>query len=334
MIKILVIRFSSFGDIVQAMSVSKLIKAKYPQAQLDWLTKAEFSSLVSRSSYIDNVITLNKMDGVIGLIQLSFMLRKNKYDMVYDAHSNLRSMIIKLILMILNFKTIFITRSKERWNRILLFKFKKNNFPKPYRGMESYCSPLDFSDYKKINLNQKWQFQKETIERVKAKCHFLDESFILMAPSAAWEMKRWPQEHWIKLKNELCNHSIVFVGGPTDHFISNIVQSGDENCLNLTGELNLIESSYLVSKANVVISADTGIIHVADLLGISGLSLIGPTAFGFSTNDNIKTLEVDLPCRPCTKDGRGSCEREVYQECMVNISVENVKKEVLSILSK
>jgi ADP-heptose:LPS heptosyltransferase len=331
--KILVIRFSSFGDIVQAMSVAKLIKEEYPQSQLDWLTKTEFSNLASCCCYVDNVISFNKKDGIIGLIKLSFGLRKNNYDVVYDAHSNLRSLIIKLILKTLNFNVKIITRAKERWNRVLLFNFRKNNFPSPYRGMKSYCAPLNLSNYKNINLKQDWNFKKETIEKVKSKCKFLDQTFILMAPSAAWKMKRWPKEHWKKLKNELKDYSIVFIGGPTDEFISTIVETSDFNCLNLSGKLNLIESSYLVSQAKVVISADTGIIHVADLLGVAGISLIGPTAFGFSTNDNIKTLEVDLACRPCSKDGRGKCDQEIYQECMVKITVEKVKEAVLSLIS-
>ena len=52
----------------------------------------------------------------------------------------------------------------------------------------------------------------------------------------------------------------------------------------------------------------------------------------FSTNKNIRTLEFDLPCRPCSKDGRGKCERDIYQECMVNISVEKVKVQAINIL--
>jgi heptosyltransferase-2 len=96
----------------------------------------------------------------------------------------------------------------------------------------------------------------------------------------------------------------------------------------MAGKLSLMESMGIVKKSNLVISADTGIIHVADLIGTPGISLIGPTAFGFPTGAHIKTLEVDLPCRPCTKDGRGNCSQKVYQKCMVDITPEMVVKNI------
>jgi ADP-heptose:LPS heptosyltransferase len=328
--KILIIRFSSFGDIVQALSVTKLVKEKYPDASLDWLTKKEFGDLVSLSPYVDSTVTLNKKDGVKGLVKLSLELRAKNYDLVYDAHSNLRSFIIKLLLGLFKLNSLILTRSKERLNRILLFKFKKNKFPKPYRGMISYCEPLGLSN--STNLIQSWKFKEETIIQVEKQVPHLNENFVVLAPSAAWEMKRWPVEHWKKLIQELKGYKLYLVGGPDDTFIEAICKGSDDNVTNLTGKLNLIESSYLVARSKLVISADTGIIHVADILGVNGLSLMGPTAFGFSTNKNIQTLEVELPCRPCSKDGRGGCERSLYQECMVSISVNDVKLKALEVL--
>ena len=328
--KILIIRFSSFGDIVQALSVTKHIKEMYPNAVLDWLTKTEFGDLPAHSPYVDNIITLNKKNGLFGLLKLSFELRSNSYDLIYDAHSNLRSFIIKIIVKTFNPKSSVITRSKERWKRVLLFNFKKNKFPRPYRGMISYCEPLELNSAS--DLIQDWNFNDKTIKNVQEKTYLNNDDYIVMAPSAAWEMKRWPVDHWKKLANELGDFPIYFVGGPQDNFIEEIIDKNNKNIMNVAGKLNLIESSYLVSKAKLVVSADTGIIHVADLLGVNGLSLIGPTAFGFSTNKNIRTLEFDLPCRPCSKDGRGKCERDIYQECMVNISVEKVKVQAINIL--
>jgi len=64
------------------------------------------------------------------------------------------------------------------------------------------------------------------------------------------------------------------------------------------------------------------------------LSELLPTAFGFATNENIKTLEVELDCRPCTKDGRGACSQETYQRCMVEITPEQVAESALKILAE
>jgi len=84
----------------------------------------------------------------------------------------------------------------------------------------------------------------------------------------------------------------------------------------------------LLTKSELIISADTGLLHVADVLGVKGISLMGPTAFGFTTSNFIRTLEIDMPCRPCTKDGRGHCTQPIYQACMVNIAPTIVANEV------
>ncbi len=329
--KILIIRFSSFGDIVQALVASKKLKEKYPGAKIHWLTKKEFKGLVELSPYVDSLLVINKKDGLAGLLRIIFEIKNNHFDLIYDAHSNLRSLLIRICLRFFFYRKLVIVRPKERWKRFLLFRFRKDQFGGPYQGMRSYLKPLDVLKISHQSLHQNWNFEKTSFAKVEKLIPFLDQKFLVLAPSAAWKMKRWPEESWKILLQKLPNTPLVMIGGPSDSFIDDIFK-GDENKnhLNLTGQLSLIESSLLVSKATLVVSADTGIIHVADLLGVSGLSLIGPTAFGFPTNQNIKTIESELSCRPCSKDGRGKCSQDIYQKCMVNISPDLLEKEVLS----
>jgi heptosyltransferase-2 len=89
-----------------------------------------------------------------------------------------------------------------------------------------------------------------------------------------------------------------------------------------------------VYLSEFVISADTGILHVADLFQVSGLALIGPTAFGHPTGSSLRVLERNLSCMPCTKDGRGKCSDSTYQRCMVEITPRMVATEVESYFSK
>ncbi|MCO4794450.1 MAG: glycosyltransferase family 9 protein [Bacteriovoracaceae bacterium] len=313
--KILIIRFSSFGDIVQAMSVLKPLKVRNPDVEIHWLTRSEFSSLVGLSSYTDKIISFDKSKGFIGLIKLGLSLRKEGYKFVFDAHKNTRSFILRLLLLGVN-KVI---RPKSRWKRFLLFKLRINKFPWPFKGMKSYLSPLSLNDE---NLIQEWEFPKDVTLKIDGTLPF--EDFIAIAPSAAWEMKRWPLDHWKNLIRLLPNENFVVLGGPADTFCEELSEIDSKRVVNLAGHLSLIESCYTVSKSKTLVSADTGLIHVADILGIKGISLVGPTAFGFSTNKNIKTLEVDLSCRPCSKDGRGNCSQAVWQKCMVDIRPETV----------
>ena len=331
---ILIIRFSSFGDIVQTSVVTKKLKEKYKNSKITWLTKKEFSELVDLSPHVDEVISFNKRDGLTGLIKLSQNLRRRDFDLIYDAHSNLRSLILKLLVKPFNFKTKIITRSKERIKRFFLFKLGINYFDNPFRGMLSFLSPLKPLGISDENLIQHWNFDdKELNKKLISLFPKFCEPFVILAPSANWKMKRWPEDKWRQLIAKLNNIPIVLIGGPSDLFIGELIPEGVTNCINMAGKLSLKESCFLVSKANCVVSADSGMIHVADILGVRGLSLMGPTAFGFPTNRNIKTIEIDLPCRPCTKDGRGKCSRQIYQECLEKINPDQVKNEIVGCLS-
>jgi len=350
--KALVIRFSSFGDIVQASSVIEILKHS-GYAQVDWLTKKEFAHLVALNQGLGEVISFDKKNGLFSLIKLTFKLIARNYDLVYDAHNNLRTLLIKL-LFALSFRPVkVVVRSKERWKRFLLFKLRINQFPKPYVGVDSFYFPLQ----KKLNFNvpsdlasmSYWDFKSQDVKFV---LNFINEhqliqqKYIALIPSAAWEMKRWPNEHWKEfLKQALCHPKLqemkyIFLGGPEDLYIGlllnelsleSIELKNEINArvVNAAGKLSLTQSSYLLKEAKSFISGDTGLLHVADRLGVPGIAIQGPTAFGFTKSSSIKTMEVDLACRPCTKDGRGRCSNEIFKACLVQIHPQSILQELL-----
>ena len=164
--------------------------------------------------------------------------------------------------------------------------------------------------------------KKESQQKVTQEIPF--ESFITIAPSAAHEMKKWPIEYWKDFLSKYTDEKIVILGGPADHFCEELEKIDSSRIKNLAGKLSLIESCYTIVKSKLLLSADTGLLHVADSLGIKGIVLIGPSAFGYPGNEQIKTLETDLACKPCSKDGSGGCVQEVYQKCMKDITVDQV----------
>lgn len=330
--KFLIIRLSSIGDIVQCMNVINGIKNHYPDSEIHWFARKDMSSFLAMDRRIDRIWGFDRKDGFKGIIKAAKELKKENYDFIYDAHSNIRSNILKLYLLPCFRKLIprgpaYVLRSKERFKRILLFRFKINKFPKPFRGVESYNSPLkkwgitnfssDYSD---------WYFPESYKNKFK---HITNDSkTITIVPSANWEMKRWPIKHWKKLINLLQDYKFIILAGPADTFCKEIKETDPERVINLAGATSLLESCYLVSKSNIVVSADTGFMHAADLFKTKTIALIGPTAFGYPTGDTVKILEIPMKCRPCTKDGNGKCIQDVWQKCMVDITPEKVAKEV------
>lgn len=324
--KILVIRFSSFGDIVQASSCVGPLKRVFPSSELHWVTRSDMSGFLTCVGGIDKIWSFDRSVGLSGLLQLALILKKEGFTHIYDAHANTRSFILCLFLRIFS-SLHFKKRSKQRWKRFLLFQIGINKFPSPYRGSLSYLDPLKGWGVSSDEFtSQKWFFSNETKELVN---RLVSPTDILLVPSAAWKMKRWPLDSWKELIKKSQGFRFVILGGPDDHFCHELESVAPDRVLNLAGQLSLTQSCYAVERAYACVSADTGLLHVADVLGKKALALIGPTAFGFPSSDLIKVLEVDLPCRPCTKDGRGKCSQTVYQRCMTDISAERVKNELV-----
>jgi ADP-heptose:LPS heptosyltransferase len=329
--KVLIIRFSSFGDIVQCSSVVECIRQRLPMAEIHWATRTDFSYLVKLNHQLNKVCSLDKKTGFLGLMRFGLSLRKENYTHVYDAHNNLRSKILMIFLRLRLSFPLILTRPKERLKRILLFNFHINHFPQPFIGIDSYLNPLKKWGIKKGENPElvKWDFDLGVINRIeKLKEETVGAgSMIALVPSAAWEMKRWPLEHWKKLITIMPEARFIVLGGKEDFFCQELSDLDPKRVFNLAGKLTLIESCLLVKKSALVISGDTGLLHVADVLGVKALSLMGPTAFGFTLSSLVKTLQVDLPCRPCSKDGSGRCSQNIYQLCMVDITPAKVASE-------
>jgi ADP-heptose:LPS heptosyltransferase len=319
--KLLIIRFSSFGDIIHCRSILKPLKEQGVE-HISWMVREDLAGALEQETYLDRRIDFNRKLGLWGLIKLAFALRKEKYDVIYDAHNNVRSLFVRLI-------TGFgaprvVVRPKERWKRFLLFKFRINKFPTPFRGMVSYWKPLknrlklngELSPYPWPVEPNEWQ-----LEKLKGR--------IVLVPATAWPMKSWPVENWKKLVQILAKEKFVILGGPADHFCKEIEAVAPERVENWAGQFNLKESCALAAHADFIVTADTGLQQVADLAGRKGLSLIGPTAFGYPTMGTLKVLESDLSCRPCSKDGSGACSRKIYQECMALLTPEMVAQEIV-----
>lgn len=314
--KLLIIRFSSFGDIVQCMGVPKAFLQSFPSAEIHWAVRSDFKTLLQGHPHIHKVWDYDRKTGIAGLWAFIQELKRAQFTHVYDAHNNIRSRIISLFLR----SNYFIRRSKERLKRFLLFRFRKNLLPRPFVAQKSFVDPLgqwgvvtDIPTAPQFFID-KTLFPKNAVPF---------DSYIALSPSAAWELKRWPVNYWKKLIELASDQNFIILGGPEDTFCSELVLKGQEHrIINLAGRLSLMESCSVVERAKLLITNDTGLMHVADQLGIPMISFIGPTAFGYPASPKSHVLEIDLSCKPCSKDGRGRCRNSTYKKCLRDISPE------------
>lgn len=333
--KYLIIRFSSFGDVTQALSIPSKIQFHDPQAEIHWMTRQDLSPLLEGHPSLHKIWKLNKFAGLSGLLQLAKELRAQNYTHIYDAHNNLRSHIVSWILR-WGRSIIFLRKSQKRWKRFLLFYAHINTYQMPFSGQRDLLEPLlkwgmtiDLPPAPQLFLNA--ALVEKTVSTLPPT--FSDSSgYVALAPSAAYPLKRWPLLFWKELIQKNPQHQFVVLGGPEDLFLKELEVSFPQQVLNLAGRCSILESAALIKKAKALVSNDTGLLHVAEQQGIPAIALMGPAPFGFPSRPSTHILELDLPCRPCSKHGQGPCRNSQYQLCLTGISPQLVSTTLQEVL--
>lgn len=327
--RFLIIRFSSFGDVTQSLSIPSAIRQAYPEAEIEWITRKDMAPLLRHHPALHRVWEYDRKTGLSGLWALLKTMSAHPYTHIYDAHNNLRSRLVYWRLGLLR-STRFIRRSQKRWKRFLLFKLHKNTYEMPFSGQRDLLEPLTPWGIAK-SLPPPPQIFLDPADEQKAQAllgDWRERPYVALAPSAAYFLKRWPVPHFKQLVEKMPEVSFVLLGGPEDRFIEEIEKVAPTRTLNLAGKASLTVSAALVQKARVLVSNDTGLLHVGEQLGKPTVALMGPAPFGFPSRPSTKIMELDLPCRPCSKHGQGPCVNKVYHQCLVDITPAQVAAEV------
>jgi ADP-heptose:LPS heptosyltransferase len=334
--KFLIIRFSSFGDVVQSLSIPSAIKAQYPDAEVHWVTRKDMAPLLMGHPHINKIWDFDRKLGMGGLIQLGLRLREQNFTHVYDAHNNLRSRLLSFMLRplgILGVGPQFIRRSIRRWKRFLLFRFRINKFEMPFSGQRDLLEPLQPWGISKIAPPAPQLFPSNDNLKKAEQLLGVFAGTIALAPSAAFFLKRWPKEYWQELIMNMPVERFVILGGPEDDFLADIAAVAPERVLNLAGKASLQVSSAVVQLSRALVANDTGLLHVGEQEGIPTIALMGPAPFGFPSRTSTKVLEINLPCRPCSKHGQGPCvNKEKYHQCLVDITPTQVASELRKLM--
>lgn len=337
--KILIIRFSSFGDVTQCLSVPSALQKKISDCEIHWVVRKDLSSLLENHPAIHHIWAYDRKSGLSGLLRMIWKLRAEKFTHIYDAHNNLRSWLINLFLLPpLDLSRSFhppqwIVRSIRRWKRFLLFNFRVNLFEQPFSGQRDLLEPLTKWGIEK-NLPPLPQLFLTEADLEKSKLLVSDSDYIALAPSAAYPLKRWPIEYWEQLIAEIPTRKFVLLGGPEDHFLEQIRLKFPSQVLNTAGLADLKTSAALIARSSAVICNDTGLLHVAEQLGKPTIALMGPAPFGFPSRPNTFILEKMLYCRPCSKHGQGPCVNPHYHQCLKDISPTSVVNNLKRILGE
>ncbi len=302
--KILVIRFSSFGDIILSFPLIKILKEKFPLSQIHFLTKEKYLEIVSMNPDINRVMLF---DG--SLTEMRKNISKEKFDLIIDIHKNFRSIAVSF----LNGKKIERYR-KENFKKFMLVKFKINLFEKIIPVFEKYL--LTIKDYIKL---EGYQFTKTDLDFDKSKT--FEDSYVVISPASRHFTKTYPAEKFIDYINSNGEKKYVLIGDNSDNdrSICELISSRCQNVVNLCGKLSIKELAGLIYNCEYVICNDSAILHLSEALGKKVYAIFGSTVreFGFFPQlKESKVFEVSgLKCRPCTHIGLNACPKGHFK-CM------------------
>jgi ADP-heptose:LPS heptosyltransferase len=310
--KILLLRFSSIGDIVLTTPIIRCLKQQLG-AEVHFLTKKKFAQILAPNPYLERVYAFDN-----DLAKLLPALRQERYDWVIDLHHNLRSMRVKWALG--RPSRAFNKINLEKW---LLVRFGINRLPKSHI-VDRYMQTV-------LHLNVKYDgqgldyFIPESEEVVPAELvsGLMPMQYLVFNIGANHATKRLPVEKIVAVCKDV-HKPIVLLGGPSESEAgAKIAAQTGPHVYNFCGKLSLHQSASVVRQAQKVVTHDSGLMHVAAAFQKEIISIWGNTVpeFGMyplypqGKTQNLSMEVRDLNCRPCSKIGYSKCPKGHFK-CM------------------
>jgi len=312
-VKILIVRFSSIGDIVLTTPVLRAIKTQRPEVEIHYLTRKTYASLLENNPHIHH---LHSFDQSIN--EILPMLKKERYDLIVDLHKNVRTLRLKLAL-----KRPSTSFEKENVKKWILVNFKKDTLPKVH-VVDRY-----FSAVKRLNvISDGWPgelfLSPDQMVDTNVRFAVLQKKYIAVAIGAQFGTKRMP-ENLVAQIIQQSSAPILIVGGQEDRERGNRICElcSDRKVINTCGELSIMQSASIVAQSSSLLTGDTGMMHIAACFDVPIVSVWGNTvpALGmypyYPTHPEKYSIHevLDLRCRPCSKIGFQECPKAHFN-CM------------------
>jgi heptosyltransferase-2 len=308
--KILVIQTAFIGDAILATSVLESIHKAHPDARIDFLIRKGNDGLFKAHPFIHTLLIWDKNSGKFtSLLRVLKAVRGEQYDIVINLHRFVSSGIL----------TAFS-------NAKLKLGFKKNPLSFLFdRTTDHLISTQSESSIHEVERNHGvlllWQDMPLLPPRLYpsdgdyAKIEELtSQSFITISPASVWETKMTPLDVWERFINEVKTEKVYLNGGPGDKVLCEKLKARttNKNVVVIAGQLSLLQSAALMSKAKRNFVNDSGPLHLCSAMNAPVTAVFCSTvpSFGFgplSENFDIVQTYEDLPCRPCGLHGKRVC---------------------------
>ena len=309
--KILIIRFSSLGDIILSFPLINALKKEYPESEIHYLTKSVYKTILELNPAISKIILFNGQP----LGELKSEIKNDGYDLVLDIHKNFRSILLTL------FSGLNVKRyRKDTIKKFLLVKFKINLFKKIISVYKKYIKAVGEEFAKKFSHYTATELEFDRTRKY-------DFNYIVIAPSSKHFTKTYPKEKFVSYI-KASSFKIILVGDEStkDKEICDQIEN-ETNAINLCGRLSYNELANIIFNSEYVVTNDSAILHFSEMLGKNVKAIFGSTVkeFGFFPQlENSLVIEnKNLKCRPCTHIGLPACPLGHFK-CMNEIQIEKL----------
>ena len=324
-VKILVIRFSSIGDIVLTSPVVRCLKQQINgDLEVHFLTKKQYVSIVEHNPYLSKVYAITKSTN-----EIINKLKNERFDYVIDLHKNLRSKrVIKKL------KCLAFTFDKINVQKWLMTTFKINKLPNIH-VVDRYFEAVKILGVKNDGKGLDFFIpKKDEVELTELPVSH-QNGYIAFAIGAQHATKRLPTDKIISSCQKI-NQPIILLGGIEDaETAQKIANAVGELVYNACGKYNINQSASLVKQCQMLITHDTGLMHIGAALGVKIIAVWGNTipAFGmypYYPHHPEKYVIIEnknLSCRPCSKLGYDQCPKKHFK-CMKDIDEMEIVKNI------
>ena len=330
--KILILRFSSIGDIILTTPVIRTLKTKIENAKVHFATKKKYSNLLHENPYLDQIHLLKSKES-----DLIKELKSEKFDLIIDLHYNLRTWIIQKKLGVKAYK--FNKLNIKKW---LYTNFKIDLLPNIH-VVDRYLATLKPLQIKPDTLGLDFFIPEKDEVQINWLPLTHQNRYIAVVIGATYHTKRLPTNRLIELCDRI-NQPIILLGDEHDKpigdkiynfFKNNSSHSHNEEeeiklklgkkavIFNACGKFNLNQSASLIKNADFVFTHDTGLMHIAAAFKKHIFTIWGSTTPKFGMYPYRTTFVVfentHLKCRPCSKIGFEKCPKNHFK-CMKDLT--------------
>jgi len=328
-VKILILKPSSLGDIVQAVLVLRSLKRHLPASEIYWWIESSLAPLLEGDPDLTGIVRFERRRWAAPkhwgeLARTIFWARRQGFDWVIDLQGLARSAVFGWLV---NGKwTVGLDDSREGARGFYDSIVRRSSFHT--HAVDWYLGVLPLLGVPFVGECEWLPRRHGVADLIYKKWPIADHRWLIIQPGARWNNKRWPAEYFADLVRQVSARfpelQFAILGGSEDRPLGEFIsRAAPKKSLDLTGVLSLPEMVEWIRSCELMISNDTGPMHVAAALGKPVVALFGPTEprrtgpYGQIKN----VLQLDLPCVPCLKS---TCNHQPALECLRSLNPSTV----------